>query len=103
MLVSVLICGGGGGYFGYLCIRISKTWRYLFGEYILHHIKLNLCHPISASSWFSIYILIIKVVITNGPNNVASLSCFTYLLLSSIEMGVVLSGIDLVIADTFLM
>ena len=58
----------------------------------MHHGKLNLQRPISASSVSRVSVLTISGGVVEGPKEVPSLSRLTYLLYSSREMGWALSG-----------
>ena len=58
---------------GSLRMRSSRHWWYLFVYYPVHHVKLNYCHPISASLWSSVSVFIIAGLATDGYNNVPSL------------------------------
>ena len=48
--------------------------QYLFGEYLVHHGKLNIHEPISINSGYLASVFIIAVVTVDGPDEVDSLS-----------------------------
>ena len=72
---------------GYLCIRRSSTFLYLLGEYPVHQGKLNLLHPISASSGSIVSDFTIAGGISEGPEEVVSQRRLTLVMYCSSERG----------------
>ena len=85
---------------GSLCIIISRPLRCSFGEYSVHHGKLNLRQLISDSSGSRAYIFIISGVTPKGPEEVYFYRRLTYLMFSSKGVGWAWSLINRVIVDS---
>ena len=72
---------------GSLLIRRSRPLRYRFGKYPVRHGKLNLRHPISASSESRTSVLIAVGVTLESPDHVPSLVWITSIVDSSRVIG----------------
>ena len=72
---------------GFFWVSRSRPLQYLFGEYPVHQVKLNLRHPISLSLVSSTSDFTMAGLMMEGPEEVDCLSCFTLLVHSSRLMG----------------
>ena len=70
----------GRKYSSSLWVIIYITLLCLFGKYPVHRVKLKRCQPISSISDSIASVLVTSGVTSYGPDDVFSLSCFTFLM-----------------------